>query len=771
MPAITRSARSRAPAGSSGAHRQGNRSASADARAHEGRPVLRLALSGGALAIELDEPARLGPLVVTDLSVALESVTFPIDLSGGVPRFRHRRGRLRRLAVEARPLDLASAMAPRLSGLLGAATPELVLAPAVDGLMVGVRSGRSALAFDLLAAPMDEDLRLLVQRARGMGLSAPPFVVAVRAAGAVLGSLAERRGGAYVVRRVGGKVALRLLPEAGARAPVTEGLRFEALGGDLTRLWLDASDGAVVPALSDAVLSALELAELASDADERALGGDLDGARHAYMTLLERAPRHPELSQRVAWIDRVAGGRAEAALSTILDVTSAVDAGILGAELLAEVGDEDGASIAMMRAGITEPYGALAALALLRASALTTDEATRLSAIDEAIARAPGMAEARWARLEDRLQRSDRSAAKADAEHLEAAAVGRTSRFDVCNRVADAFFARGFVRDAQALYERALRYAPDDARAVLGLARTLRELGQERRAIDLFARAVTLAERRGIRLLSAELELARALAEIAHDRPAAVARARGIPADALEAPEARLLEARWRAELGDLAGAAIALGRLRDAVERSGTIEPDRAGTLAALLLEAAVLDERARADVAAAHRDLALALRLRPGDRRIASELRRVDALRRPEPIASAAPVAQGLDDDPSEGRTEPPLSPFEDDEGLGEASATDAALAEELAQKLRANPGDRDVVLALADVLRRLGRDLELLALLSARLEETTDEPTRLLLAPLRVDVLRRLAEASRREGREGEAGLYETMLDSADETRHEP
>jgi hypothetical protein len=63
---------------------------------------------------------------------------------------------------------------------------------------------------------------------------------------------------------------------------------------------------------------------------------------------------------------------------------------------------------------------------------------------------------------------------------------------------------------------------------------------------------------------------------------------------------------------------------------------------------------------------------------------------------------------------------------------------------------------------VLTRLGRDLELLALLSARLEEG-GEAERADLLPRRREVLARLAEVARAEGRASEAELYELMADS--------
>jgi hypothetical protein len=69
---------------------------------------------------------------------------------------------------------------------------------------------------------------------------------------------------------------------------------------------------------------------------------------------------------------------------------------------------------------------------------------------------------------------------------------------------------------------------------------------------------------------------------------------------------------------------------------------------------------------------------------------------------------------------------------------------------------------VLALSDVLTRLGRDLDLLALLSARMEEDS-EAIRRELAPRRRVVLVRLAEAARAAGRHSEAELYEAMRDA--------
>src|SRR6185369_2027983 len=153
----------------------------------------------------------------------------------------------------------------------------------------------------------------------------------------------------------------------------------------------------------------------------------------------------------------------------------------------------------------------------------------RMEALEQAVTRAPALDVARWARLEARLLLADIRGARADADHLEAAARGAEARHAVWRRAADAFLARGLVAEAGALFERALRYAPDSADAVLGLARSLRAAGQDRRALDLFARAAALAARSGRAVPAAEMELARGLAEIASDRPAAIARVRAIP--------------------------------------------------------------------------------------------------------------------------------------------------------------------------------------------------------------------------------------------------
>jgi tetratricopeptide (TPR) repeat protein len=759
----------------------------------DARPSLRLSLSRGTLGIELDAPFSMSPLSITDLAVGLAGVRFPVDLSGGVARFRHRRGTLERLAIEARTVDVLRWAAPRLEGLLpcGSAspTPETVLAPVEGGLLIGVRRGGSALAFEVMVAPLEGDLRLLPVEARGVGLGAPPHVLAMRALAALTGRRGRPIGGAIVIADAAAGIVRELMPLAGARVPSTATVRWEAPSWGAS-LWIArAAAGLPPPALDARTLSALELAELSGDADALAFAGDLDGARRRYSMLLERAPRHPEISRRLAWIDLAVGDRAEAALSTLVEAMPAQTAGILGGELLRAVGDDDGARGAWGRAAAEEPYGPLAALAWLRVAELAETIDEKLHALQESVTRAPSLDLSRWSRLEARLDVADVRGARGDAEHLEAAARGPEERHAVWMRVADAYLSRGFLAESSGAFERALRYAPASATALAGLGRALRAAGQDKRSLDLFARAAAIAERRGEPAHEVTLELARGLAESAGDLPAAIARVRTVPPGVPESMAARLLEGRWRASLGDHAGAAAALGRLRDAVELSmAALSGDAAAAAAALLMEAAEIEERQREDLAAAQRHLGLAMRLRPRDRSIAAAFRRVAtaATRPAAAVAPPPPAVQAPYTPPFERELESELEgarPAQHTEELdaaavrqvlGEADldegddGIDLAEAEAQVQRLtdqvRANPGDDAATVALVDLLAQLGRDMELLALVSARMEEGSAE-VREALSPRRREALQRLAENARAEGREDEASLYEGMIGDAE------
>jgi tetratricopeptide (TPR) repeat protein len=182
----------------------------------------------------------------------------------------------------------------------------------------------------------------------------------------------------------------------------------------------------------------------------------------------------------------------------------------------------------------------------------------------------------------------------------------------------------GNLRDAGRLFERALRYLPDDATATAGLARALVLAGRPKRALVLFERAVELGERAGQLDAEALIDLARVLAEHAKDLPQAVVRLRQVSAASEYVVEARYLEGVYRARLGDRVGAALSFGRMREAIELS----LQRGAHWPAWLTEASENALRVDDDPIAAERHLSVALRLTPEDAGLAARYREVAAL-----------------------------------------------------------------------------------------------------------------------------------------------
>jgi len=588
--------------------------------AEDQRVPLRLTVARGALGLELYEPIDVGPLTVSKLALVLPNLKFPVDLSGGVARFRHRRGDLEHLR-----LSLSfDALARFLSKGLKRALPNAGRALAwgrVSGFGVGVTAGNAALAFDVLWAPSQGDARFVVGRARGVGLGGPALGHALRAVDSVLEGIGVRRGRLVTIPKAGALLGKVLLPAVGARAPSVDRARFGDLSVESDRIEVDLDAELPPPALGVEAVRDLELALLVAEADERLAAGEVDSARASYLNALERGPRHPEVVRMIAEIDTAVGGRGEAALGLLVESLPAHRAGLVGAELLAAVGDLAGAREALREALRDEPFAPLAALAWTRLAGLETSAADRRSALDAAVARAPGLAEPRWARFEMRLAQADVNGALADAEHLEAVYTGARARHEACRRAARALLSQGYVTDAGRMFERALRYAPDDAAATAGLARALLEAGKKDRAAALFERAIQLGERRGRPDADALIDLARLLADEMHDLPQAIVRVREVSADSERLVEARRLEGLWRSRIGDLAGASIAYGRMREAVELGVRTDAQTVEWL----VEAAAFEREAQLEISAAERHLGVALRLSPHDPLLAARYREV--------------------------------------------------------------------------------------------------------------------------------------------------
>jgi tetratricopeptide (TPR) repeat protein len=611
---------------SSAPPRRSSRRSSSEPRppARKGVP-LRLSVSGGALGLEIYEELPLDPFVVEDLAWTLPDLRFPVDLSGGVEVFRHRRGKLSRLALSASFPSLMSHARPRLREVLGRVSGPPQLWPLEGAVGVGVMGELGALAFDLVWAPSASEARWVVANVRGTGGIGVPLAQALRTAETLFGGHAERRGRSLTVHDLGRRLARLLAPSLGARAPNSDGIGIERLDIDADGLRLRLSSEALLPPLTPASLRSIELAQLCETADDALVSGDVERAREHYLAALERAPRHPELAQLIAHIDLAQADRAEAALGMLVDCMPAAEFGWIGAQLLSRVGDTRGARHAVLLAATRELYPPVAAGLWRELSELAPNPAERLDALDRAVASAPALASVRWARFEARAELGDERGALADAESLEAAASGVRARHEALMRAADRLVARGFVRSAGQLFERALRYLPDDAAATFGLARALLGAGRGERAMALLERSIELSEAVGNPLSDALVALARLLVDRCGDHPQAIARVSQVPASSEQKLEALALEGRWRAAIGDLRGASLAFARLREACELSGR---GRATDVASWLTEAAQFESHSLGDVAAAERHLASALRLAPRDPRVRKLYRQTAAL-----------------------------------------------------------------------------------------------------------------------------------------------
>ena len=173
--------------------------------------ALRLAIGREGLGLELARPARMECLSIVDLAATLPGVRFPVDVSGGVPRFRHRRGQLQRLEIEVGARTLERWLAPRLRGLVGTGAPEVWMGVRREGATVCVAAApdpeqdrvrpEPVLAFDVHIMAAEENVQLVIERARGVNLPAPAVAMAIACMEAGLGSAAERTGAMFVVRR------------------------------------------------------------------------------------------------------------------------------------------------------------------------------------------------------------------------------------------------------------------------------------------------------------------------------------------------------------------------------------------------------------------------------------------------------------------------------------------------------------------------------------------------------------------------------------------
>ncbi len=522
---------------------------------------------------------------------------------------------------------------------------------------------------------------------------------------------------------------------------------------------LHASRGALAATPTREALRARQAATLLREADDAIIGGDVVRARSSCVDALARAPRHIEIARRLVEIDARAGGRCEAALATLAETRLAPPGeaclGTMPGEMLLAVGDVVGAVASFVQAGEVESAPNLAARAFELGAGATRDGEEALGLLDRAIARSPCSISARWRRACLRLEHGRLVEALADVEHIDALARGGHLKAAIWLQAGRAWQKSGHAAQAGPLYERALRFAPDESRALLGLGTALLSAGHGARAVAVLSRALELADLSGAPTARIRLELARTLAEHLDDLPNAIAHAAVVEVDAPEAAEARGLEGRWRARLGDWPGAVLSFARLRELAATLGpSIDEGRAAMIAALLAEAADVERGGPTDVVSAKGHLMVALRLRPHDVELRRAYREIDGI-----------VERSVAHERVGGRDEPiPRDPCPFvKRGLHtrvEDEARSAARVEELTRQLQMDPANEQVSQELASLLESLGRGHELVALLSARIEEAV--PARRAEAiRLGREAIARMAAKADASGRSEDASFYRDAM----------
>lgn len=583
---------------------------------------LRLSVTRGRLGLEIYEPTSLGPLRIEQLSQSFLGLKFPLDLSGGVPAFRHRRGNLERVAISTDLDRLRRWAEPKLRSALGPLARPIDLWWLDCGIGVGIVRETSVIAWDLLWVPVMGDARFVVSNPRGWGHELPVLAEVLQLMDVVGGKHFERRGRVLMLRNAARSIARTLLPAVGARAPAVRDVAFGALQIDDQSCHVTLDSSFVQAEIGAAAARALELSRLSEAGDDALVRGDPETARNHYLLALESAPRQRDLVLITGEID-VTLGRVEAALGLISESMPILAAGAVGAKALLARTERETAKEVFAQAAREEQYAPLASMLQLMRSNCETTGVERRRILDTAVASAPLLAEVRWARLTERAALGDAAGTLSDAQHLEASATGRQSRFTICRRAADVMLAAGMDAEATAMFQRSLRYAPEDVAAMVGLAQSLQRLGESLRALPLLERAIQIGTQNGERHGAALVELARLIATKLGDLPQAVARLRAVSHDEAEAVEARGLEGRYRLMLGDVVGASAAFGRMREIIELS-----PRDGRGAEWLIEAARFERDVLRDHSAAERHLAVALRVAPNHGTIREMYREVAAV-----------------------------------------------------------------------------------------------------------------------------------------------
>ena len=600
---------------------------------------LRLAVAGGALSIELYESQKLEPIWVDSFSLRLPDVSFPVDLSGGVRHFRDRRGVLTELRLRIEFADLSKFLAKKLKNTLGGLLRRPSIWVADNELAIGLVGESGALRLQLALQQGKDGPELLLVESSGVLEGALSHATALQILDSSLADWGSRRGRVFSFEQPYFQLLANILPNYGLRIPSADLICVDQFKHDDAGLLVAFRVASRVAHQDTRHVLLNERSRGLSAMDDELAAGNLTDARSELLQALEDRPHDSELLRIVGEIDLLEGDRIESALGLLSESGPISAAGNIGAFLLAESGDLDGAISTLDYSNANEVFGPLASLAYTKVARRSEDTTQKIALLAKAVAASPSLTAPRWELLETYLHIADLAKAAAEVQQLEVAYSGKLARFTASLRCANRFKYYGFLREAGEGFERALRYLPDDPAATAGLAESLSHSGHLERSVALFRRSIVLFEEKtanrqaGFDVGESRLALAKLAVELHSDLSGAIALVRQIDDASSVLLEARGLECRWRYAIGDQQGYRQCLGRFRETVEfKIADLlhlgldrEPVVSRLVIDLLLESALVLEEHHRDLNLAERILATALRCAPQRRDIAERYREI--------------------------------------------------------------------------------------------------------------------------------------------------
>lgn len=481
---------------------------------------LRLGVSRGGLGIELNQAVQIGPVSVEQMEWSLPTLDYPLDLSGGVKQFLHRRGLFERATLRIRPSELGRILSEKALLLWGEPVSCRVRVYASEAIVaVTLWSESVVLAFDLVLASAVE-LRWVVHRARGFGLERVPLEIVASFLTASAQSFEGTRdalvdGRSFTLGLWIEAIALELMPGLGCRLPEIGDPRLTRLSVDRGDLILSLErEGEPMPVSGLAVRLA-GLADALTSADRALTAGDTDAARRLYMEALEDSPATPEVLFELGQLDALTGTRNESArlflerarerLSLRSEGLARADEALYAgveASLFRSIGRTDRALELWSQAGEAEDDATLAAFYSEAAADLEVEAMARLALLDKSIERAPQLTSPRWKRVSAILDRFPTASALqmdvalADVEQLHAMARGREEKATVFERAAALFSERGHEEQAILWLRQVLLEDPERESARVLLGQRLLERGEFARSVDLLRAALRSMEKR-----------------------------------------------------------------------------------------------------------------------------------------------------------------------------------------------------------------------------------------------------------------------------------